>query len=288
MHHFQYGISCSLEPQPQNQPVIIRGEIEHVAAEVRRIGYDGIELFLRDPQQYNPQRLLSAAGSEGLSYCAISTGMEYTRNGLCLISDDAANRRAAIDKLKAHLELGAAIHSPVVVGIMRGSIPDFERQEEFMRRYINALLDLSAYAKQVGTEIYVESIMRYINNYLNSAPETAQFLRSLQLDNIKLHIDTHSMVVEDKDFSQSVYETADILGYVHFSDSNRGYPGAGNIDFKSVMNALMDVGYRGFISTECQPYPTEYDCARRGLDYMNALEQLLNVERASHKGEKIS
>lgn len=286
MYHFEYGISCSLEPQPDRQPVIIRGEIEHVAAEVRRAGYDGIELFLRDPQQYDQQRLLAAAAAENLSYCAISTGMEYTRNGLCLISDDTSNRRAAIEVLKAHLDLGAAIHCPVVVGIMRGSIPDFARQEEYMARYTEALLELSAYAKQAGTEIYVESIMRYINNYLNSAPETAQYLRSLPTDNVKLHIDTHSMVVEDKNFAQSVQEAADILGYVHFSDSNRGYPGAGNIDFKTVMNALMDVGYQGYISTECQPYPTEFECAKRGLDYMKALEKMLAIERAVQKGEK--
>ena len=48
MYQFHYGISCALEPQPQRQPVIIRGEIEHVAAEVRRAGYDAIELFIRD------------------------------------------------------------------------------------------------------------------------------------------------------------------------------------------------------------------------------------------------
>lgn len=283
---FKYGISCSLEPQPERQPVIIRGDIGHVACEVRRAGYDAIELFLRNPQQYRATELLQAAHGEGLCFCAISTGMEYTKNGLCLIHDDGANRRAAIDRLKAHIDLGAALDCPVVVGIMRGSIPDFDRQAEYLARYTDALLELAAYAKQAGTSLYVESIMRYINNYLNSAPETAQFLRDLAVENVKLHIDTHSMIVEDKNLAQSILETADILGYVHFSDSNRCYPGAGNIDFKPIMNALMEVGYHGYISTECQPYPTEFECAKRGLAHMQSLERLLRIERAAHKGEK--
>lgn len=63
MYQFHYGISCALEPQPQRQPVIIRGEIEHVAAEVRRAGYDAIELFIRDAAQYDAARLLRAARS---------------------------------------------------------------------------------------------------------------------------------------------------------------------------------------------------------------------------------
>ena len=46
---FKYGISCSLEPQPVRQPVIIRGEIEYVADQVRKEGYDAIELFICDP-----------------------------------------------------------------------------------------------------------------------------------------------------------------------------------------------------------------------------------------------
>ena len=121
---FKYGISCSLELQPVRQPVIIRGEIEHVADQVKKAGYDAIELFIRDPKQYDPARLTKAAANEGLEFCAISTGMEFTRNGLCLIDDDPAKRQKAVDRLKEHIDLGAAIGSPVVVGIMRGSIPD--------------------------------------------------------------------------------------------------------------------------------------------------------------------
>lgn len=279
MYQFKYGISCALEPQPTRQPVIIRGDIEHVASEVKRAGYDAIELFIRDAKQYDAAHLRKAAEAEGLGYCAIATGMEYNLNHLCLISDDEANRRQAIDALKAHLDLGAEIGCPVIVGIMRGNIPDFDRYQEYEDRFTQALQELSEYAKQAGSSIVVESIMRYINNYLNSAPDTANYLRKLNLSNVLLHIDTHSMIVEDKNLPQSVYETADILGYVHFSDSNRGYPGAGNIDFKSILKALMEVGYQGYISTECQPYPTEFECAARGLQYMKGLVDILELEK---------
>ena len=285
MYAFQYGISCALEPLPQRQPVILRGDIAHVAKEVRRAGYDAIELFIRNPGQYDARTLLAAAGDQGLRFCAIATGMEYTRNGLCLISDDPANRRAAIDRLKEHLDLGAALGCPVIVGIMRGNIPDFDRYQEYEDLYSAALRELSEYGRRAGCAMVVESIMRYINNYLNSAPETADYLRRLGCGNITLHMDTHSMIVEDRDLPDSVRQTADILRYVHFSDSNRGYPGAGNIDFKSILAALMDVGYNGYITTECQPYPSEFECAKRGLDYIRGLVSVLEIERKNQKGE---
>ena len=74
------------------------------------------------------------------------------------------------------------------------------------------------------------------------------------------------MLVEDRDPVQSIYETEDILEYVHFSDSNRKYPGAGNVDFKAIMGALMDVGYKGYITMECLPYPTELEVRKTWVE----------------------
>jgi len=280
---FKYGISCALDAQPERQPVILRGDIDEVTRIAGEIGYDGVELFIKEPRQYDAAKLLRAAERNGLEFCGIATGMEYTKNGLSLISDDQCVRQKAVDRLKEHLDLGAALNCPVVVGIMRGNIPDFDRYQEYEDRFSQALTALDAYAGQCGATIVVESILRYINNYLNSAPETAQYLRRLSLARVTLHIDTHSMILEDKDLAQSVYETADILGYVHFPDSNRGYPGAGNIDFKPVMRALMDVGYRGYIDLECQPYPSQRVCAERGLHYLKALEEIIKIEQQDHR-----
>ena len=122
---FKYGISCALEPQSVRQPTVIRGEIEYVASEARRAGYDGIELFIRNPKQYVPARLRQAAKNEGLDFCAISTGMEYNLNNLCLIAERKEERRLAVSRLKEHLELGGEIQAPVVVGIMRGKYSGF-------------------------------------------------------------------------------------------------------------------------------------------------------------------
>ncbi len=278
MRMFRYGISCALEPLPTSQPTVFRGSIEDVARSVSETGYDGIELFLRNPGQFAPTELRATASRYGLQYCAIATGMEYTLNRLCLIGEDCAARAAAVERLMRHLDLGAEIGCPVIVGIMRGNIPDSTRQSEYLEMLSDALVKLSRYAEQTGGSIVVEAILRYINNYLNSSTETADYLRSLGLKNIRLHLDTHSMLIEDKSLAQSILDTSDILGYMHFSDSNRGYPGAGNMDFKPVMAALRKIGYDGYITVESLPYPSETACAHRGIQYLNALEKALDIE----------
>ena len=280
---FRYGLVCALEPLPDSKPVAFRGEIEAVAAATRAAGYDALELHLQSPRQYDAQRLKQAAASEGLAFCAISTGLEYLNNGLSLISEDAGIRSAAISRLREHIDLCAQLDCLLVVGTMRAQIPDPDRRRRCETWLSEALLELAAYGREQGVGLVVESIMRYITNYLNTVPETVDYLRRLAQPNLTLHIDTHSMIVEDPDPAAAIRYASSDIGYVHFSDSNRRFPGGGSVDFKSIMAALLEIGYAGYIGLECIPWPDAWQCAKLGLDYVRALETCLRIEALRRK-----
>jgi len=110
--------------------------------------------------------------------------------------------------------------------------------------------------------------------------QVMDYIKKLNRDNVGVHLDTYSMLMEDNNITGSVQYCAPKLDYVHFSDSARLYPGGGNVDFKTFIKSLLDVGYKGYITTECVPYPTEYLCAKRGLDYIRALETCVTIERS--------
>ncbi len=280
---FKYGIQCALEQLPLRVPAIFRGNIREVAEASRKVGYDAMELYIHDPKDKDAAELASAAADNGLKFCGICTGLEYIFNKLCVTSDDLAVRQAGVDRLKEHLDLGAALGCPVVVGTMRGNIPNSSYLEEYLGRLADGLRQLDAYAAQVGGELLVENIHQYTSNYLCTVTEVGDYVRKLALPHVKLHIDTHSMHIEDKNPADVVRQYGDVLGYVHFSDSNRGYPGAGSIDFKAYYHALLDVGYQGYITAECQPYPTQRECAVRSLEYMRNMECAAMIERKQFK-----
>ncbi|MDL2236392.1 sugar phosphate isomerase/epimerase [Christensenellaceae bacterium OttesenSCG-928-K19] len=277
---FRYGIACALEQLPERQPVILRGEIQAIAKQVKDIGYDAIELHLKNPREYDGKLLKKAAADNGIGFSAIATGMEYTVNGLSLISDDPEARRAAVDRLKEHIDLCAQLDCALIVGIMRGNIPDFSKYMRYEGYLTQALVELSDYARGSGVQIVFEAIMRYINNYLCNVPETVDYLDGLGQDNVRIHIDTHLMNVEDKDMRHAVRCCRGKLGYVHFSDSNRRYPGGGSVDFLSVMQELAAIGYNGYVVMECVPWPDGQTCARRALRYVKALEECIAVKSA--------
>jgi sugar phosphate isomerase/epimerase len=88
------------------------------------------------------------------------------------------------------------------------------------------------------------------------------------------------MAIEEKNLKDAIlYCRNKPLGYVHYSDNNRLYPGGGALDFRELTRALMDIGYSGYITLECLPFPSAEESARRGLAYMKSIETMVNIER---------
>jgi len=278
---FEYGVACSLEKDvPALWPIPLRGPVEYLAETAREIGYTGIELQLRDPERYNWHSLADAAAKMDVVYTAIATGRENVENGHLLISEDPAVRRAAIEKLKLHIDLGQALNCMVVVGTVRGNVPDFARYSLFEGYLIEAMHELSEYALRKGVSLVVENITANISNWLNTIKQVKDFIDKLSLPNVGVHLDTYSMLMEDADIGGAVNYCGDALRYVHYSDSGRMYPGGGNVNFKSFTRALYRSKYKGYVVVESRPYPNEYICAKRGYEYMKAIETCVAIEEA--------
>ena len=76
------------------------------------------------------------------------------------------------------------------------------------------------------------------------------------------------MFLEDKDMEGSFRKCAGRITHIHISDSNRRYPGAGNVDYKLVSRSLDGIGYGGAVSLEILPAPSADEAAQRGIAWM--------------------
>ena len=90
---------------------------------------------------------------------------------------------------------------------------------------------------------------------------------------------TH-MNIEEVNIAGSLRRAGSALGYIHLVDSNRCGPGQGHLPFNEVLNALMDVGYDGYLSLECLPEPDAESAIKDSLSHVkNLLAEV--VERRS-------
>ncbi len=88
-------------------------------------------------------------------------------------------------------------------------------------------------------------VNRYETYLYNSLADARETIRTIGTDNLKLHADTYHMNNEEEDFCQPLVKCADVLGYMHMSESHRGLIGSGTVDWDEVFRGLADADYSG-------------------------------------------
>lgn len=105
-------------------------------------------------------------------------------------------------------------------------------------------------AKSAGVEIVLEVVNRFETNLLNTTAQGLEFLAMTGRDDVRLHLDTFHMNIEEANPAAAIRLAGDKLGYFHIGESNRGYLGDGVIDFGLQFDALLDIDYQRDITFE--------------------------------------
>jgi sugar phosphate isomerase/epimerase len=92
---------------------------------------------------------------------------------------------------------------------------------------------------------------------------------------IRLNFDIGHFYCVNEDPAKVVYELSDYIEHFHLADiahtriHNHLIPGKGSIDFRSVLDAMDDIGYRGFVTVELYPYQDNpVDAAKEAYNYL--------------------
>ena len=272
---FKYSMAVTQEKVSRSAPILLRGDIYRIIKDAKKLGYDAVELQLRDAAKVDGLALAQYCKDNEFAISALATGLEYSLSHLSMISDNARIRRKMMTKLKEHVDLAQQLGCLVIIGCVRGNIPCGHDEDAYMKRFVSNLVDLLEYAVAKDVVVAIEAINYYVNNYLNTVRETSDFISDMGFDNLKLHIDTHHMNIEDYDPIEGLQYSKHHIGYVHVAEINRMYPGAGKFDFKSFLDVLSQIGYNGYVALECIPKPDAYTAAQKGIDYLKLLESAI-------------
>jgi sugar phosphate isomerase/epimerase len=128
-----------------------------------------------------------------------------------------------------------------------------------------ALDDLGEHAAKLGRVFLYEPLNRYETNLFNRVGDTAAWLRTLRTKNVRVLADLFHMNIEEADPAAAIAEAGDLIGHVHFADSNRRAIGLGHTDIARIHAALDKIGYDGFLSAEILPLPDAETAARETM-----------------------
>jgi len=253
-------------------PMLWRGRVEDAFALARELGYDGVEIHLRSPEDVDRTALRALQDKYNLGVPTLGTGMAAGEDGLTFSDPDAAVRRRAVARIQEHIRLATSLGSAVTLGLIRGRLGRDEHRPARRAAMLACLDECCRLAAAEGVTLLLEPINRYEIDDLATLDQAAEVIRELGAPNLKLLADTFHMNIEEVDLGTSLRRHASLLGHVHLVDSNREVPGHGHIDMKAILQVLLETGFQGYLSFEVLPLPEPRQAA---LDGMRTVQKIL-------------
>ncbi len=215
----------------------------------KQLGFDMIEIPLMEVELVDPEAIRKRLDEVGLDVCTSTACSESSD----ITADDEAGRRRGVDYLKqcikATADMGATVFTGVTysaLGRKIDSMPD----ESYWERATKGLKEAARYAQDLGVTVGIEPVNRYETFLVNTCDQAFRLREMIGEPNVALHLDAYHMNIEEADFYEPTKKAAPYLCHYHLSESHRGTPGTGVVDWEGIYRALAEAGYTGAVGLE--------------------------------------
>ena len=227
--------------QPEHWPVL---------EELKRTGYDGVEIPLFEGEPGHYAELGRRLGEMGLQSTGIALFPSVEMNPIGAAPEQ---RAAALKHIEWIIECTAALGAKVVGGPLHSTLGHFSGEaatEEERQRGIDFHRKAGEIARAHGVTIVLEAINRFECYFLTTMAELVAYLDAVDHPNISGMYDTFHANIEEKDPAAAIGVIRRHLSHVHISENDRGAPGRGHIDFAAAFKALKASGYDDWLTIE--------------------------------------
>ena len=266
-------LSIVLSTQPaQFQAATFKGDLEENLSQIASLGYDGVELAIRDSKLVDLKTLESLVRKYNLHVPAIGTGQAWGEEGLSFTDPDPAIRRNAIERIKSHIPVASRFGALLIIGLIRGIIRPGVDASQAMDWLVAALRECSGGGAASTASAWPWNRSIAMKPLLSITPgRDLELIERVGAENFGLLLDTFHMNIEEPVMEESISRCGKHIFHFHVADSNRWYPGAGHLDFKSILNELFTTGYEGWVSGEFIPMPDAAIAAQQSLTLLRKL-----------------
>lgn len=259
------AVTISLIPELVGGPWVYWDPLEKSIPEIKKLGFDGIELFIASATAIKSNDLAKLLRENNLELSAIGTGAGKVLKGLILTNPEKNLRKLAINYIGELIRLAGDFGAPVIIGSMQGTVPVDKNRSHILNLLAEGLEELADLAKSFDQPLLFECLNRYETNVFNRLTDAAYFIKNLDASNILLLADLFHMNIEETSIPQTLQTAGESLGYIHFSDSNRHAVGMGHIAMDEIAHVLKNIHYSGYLSAEVFALPDTDSAARQTM-----------------------
>ncbi len=217
----------------------------HAIEQAAETGFDFIEIPLLAPASFDAKRhraAMQAAGIDATCSLVLPKNVHMPQN-------PEGAKRFLIEALDKVAEVGSSYLGGCIayaLGTLTGRPPTLEERQTV----VTCLKEIAAEAEQRGITLALEACNRYETYLYNTLSDTRDTILQVEATNLKLHADTYHMNFEEEGFYRPIVETADVLDYLHMSESHRGLVGTGTVQWDDVWRALAEIEFKGALVLE--------------------------------------
>lgn len=251
------AVTIALAPEVKSGPFVLHADIaglDPLFERLRTLGFPGVEIFPRTPEDIDPGFLKPLLEKHGLRLAAVGTGAGWVIHKLRLSDPDATQRTKAVEFVRDLIRRAAVLGAPVIIGSMQGK-SDPDGKEATMSRLRESVGALAREAGALGQKLLLEPLNRYESDLLNRVGDVCALADHLGEKSISVLADLFHMNIEEVDIARALLDCGAQLGHVHLADSNRLAAGFGHTPMAPIFAALKSIGYNGFVSAEVFPRP---------------------------------
>ena len=245
-------MKCSylVAPEPEGYHVGLTGDFGKNVEYLYRLGFEGVELALRDVTSVDGRKIRETVKRCGLEIPAmLGTGRHLKEQGLFLCERDKDIRRRAIEGLKQIIDFAGEIGTNCLVGLCLGNY-EKSTYEDDIAHLVESLRECAKLAEERHTLILIEPLDHFFPAMIRTVEDGIRLINAISSDSIRLCLDTFHMNIEEKSITESIRRARGYIGHVHIADNDRLPPGQGDMDLKKILKVLEEIGYQGFISAE--------------------------------------
>ena len=222
-------------------------EPERMAVVAKALGCRSVELV--DPNQWDMLK------SHGLT-CAIAGSHGWAKG-----MNNPKYQPECIDLIRTRIGQCADAGVPSVItftGLAEGIPPDVG-----MDNCVKGFKQVIGYAEKKGVNLCIEMLNSRVHEWMKGHPDyqgdhteyCIELIKRVGSERMKLLFDIYHVQIMDGDVIHRIHQHKDYIGHVHTA----GNPGRGELDDKQeicyppIMQALIDVGYKGYVGQEFIP-----------------------------------
>jgi len=251
--------------------------VEATAEVMKKLGYEGVEIapytLARSPRDIDKAeraRIRHAFTNRGIEIIGIHW-IYQSPPGLHIFKRETRDLtfQHTIDCIKLNRDLGG--HVIVVGSPFQRTIPEGMSPKEAWRMAIEFFSKAGDYAYRSGAVIALKPLPRKSMNFINKVDEALKLVMEVDSAGLELMVDTTHADLEEPSITEALRRAGKNLVHVHASDREKYPVGTRGIDFPSVLAALKEIGYGGYVSVETKAWPDPYIAAKISSEHLKPI-----------------